>query len=86
MKALLRHSYTELVANNPDCKWPRLCPQKPGTLGVKLCDTKKLPLDIPEPSLLADPTHRTKVVASCFLNLRANQNLFPNVMVSMLFA
>eukprot|EP00957_Ditylum_brightwellii_P012672 958355-Ditylum_brightwellii.AAC.1 len=36
MKALLRHSYTELAANNPDNKWPRLCPKKPGTLGVKL--------------------------------------------------
>eukprot|EP00957_Ditylum_brightwellii_P150240 11441298-Ditylum_brightwellii.AAC.1 len=36
MKALLRHSYTELTANGLDYKWPRLCPKKPGTLGVKL--------------------------------------------------
>ena len=54
MKALLRHSYTELVANNLGYKWPRLCPKKPGTLGVKLRDTGKLPLDIPEPSWLAE--------------------------------
>eukprot|EP00957_Ditylum_brightwellii_P079019 6010274-Ditylum_brightwellii.AAC.1 len=32
MKALLRHSYTELAANNPDYKWQRLCPKKPRTL------------------------------------------------------
>eukprot|EP00957_Ditylum_brightwellii_P123902 9444692-Ditylum_brightwellii.AAC.1 len=32
MKALLRHSYTELIVNNPGYKWPRLCPKKPGTL------------------------------------------------------
>eukprot|EP00957_Ditylum_brightwellii_P137240 10463671-Ditylum_brightwellii.AAC.1 len=32
VKALLSHSYAELVANNPDYKWPRLCPKKPGTL------------------------------------------------------
>eukprot|EP00957_Ditylum_brightwellii_P002972 227599-Ditylum_brightwellii.AAC.1 len=50
MKALLGHSYTELTANNPDYKWPRLCPKKPGTLSVKLRDTRKFPLDIPEPS------------------------------------
>eukprot|EP00957_Ditylum_brightwellii_P099722 7596474-Ditylum_brightwellii.AAC.1 len=39
MKALLRHSYTELMASYPDYKWQRLCPKKPGTLGVKLRDT-----------------------------------------------
>eukprot|EP00957_Ditylum_brightwellii_P016098 1212241-Ditylum_brightwellii.AAC.1 len=60
MKALLRHSYTELVANSPNYKWPRIYPKKPDTLGVKLRDAGKLPLDIPEPSWLADPTHRTK--------------------------
>eukprot|EP00957_Ditylum_brightwellii_P206582 15349089-Ditylum_brightwellii.AAC.1 len=64
MKALLRHSYTELVTNDPHNKRPKCCPKKPGTLGVKVCDIKKLPLDIPEPSWLADPTHTTKVVAS----------------------
>eukprot|EP00957_Ditylum_brightwellii_P196112 14942750-Ditylum_brightwellii.AAC.1 len=36
MKALLRHLYTELAANDPGYKWPRLCPKKPGTLDVKL--------------------------------------------------
>eukprot|EP00957_Ditylum_brightwellii_P091402 6959279-Ditylum_brightwellii.AAC.1 len=60
MKALLRHSYTELAVNDPNYKYPRLCPKKPGTLGVKLHVTGKHPLDIPEPSWLADPTHRTK--------------------------
>eukprot|EP00957_Ditylum_brightwellii_P146706 11167624-Ditylum_brightwellii.AAC.1 len=44
MKALLRHSYTELAANDHDYKWPRLCPKKPDTLSVKLCDTGKPPL------------------------------------------
>eukprot|EP00957_Ditylum_brightwellii_P081689 6214682-Ditylum_brightwellii.AAC.1 len=32
MKALLRHSYTELTANDHGYKWPILCPKKPGTL------------------------------------------------------
>eukprot|EP00957_Ditylum_brightwellii_P186844 14227678-Ditylum_brightwellii.AAC.1 len=50
MKTLLMHSYTELAANNPGYKWPRLCPKKPGTLSVKLCDNGKVPLDIPEPT------------------------------------
>eukprot|EP00957_Ditylum_brightwellii_P116946 8920888-Ditylum_brightwellii.AAC.1 len=36
MKALLRHSYTELAVKNPDYTWPSLLPKKPGTLGVKL--------------------------------------------------
>eukprot|EP00957_Ditylum_brightwellii_P113635 8663921-Ditylum_brightwellii.AAC.1 len=31
MKALLRHSCTEQAVNNPDYKWPRLHPKKPGT-------------------------------------------------------
>ena len=67
MKALVRHSYTERQANNPNYKWPRLCPKKPGTLGSKLRDTRKLPLEVPNLTWLADPTHHTKVVASHFL-------------------
>eukprot|EP00957_Ditylum_brightwellii_P068657 5212099-Ditylum_brightwellii.AAC.1 len=64
LKALLRHLYTELMAINPKYKWPRICAKKPGTFVVKLRDTRNLPLDISEPSWLADPTHRMKVVAS----------------------
>eukprot|EP00957_Ditylum_brightwellii_P156986 11947588-Ditylum_brightwellii.AAC.1 len=60
MKALVRYSYTERQANNPSYKWPRFCPKKPGTLGSKLCDTGKLPLDVPKPTWLADSTHQTK--------------------------
>eukprot|EP00957_Ditylum_brightwellii_P090199 6869464-Ditylum_brightwellii.AAC.1 len=57
MKALVRHSYTERQANNPSYKWPRLCPKKPSTLGSKLRDTRNLPLEVPKPTLLADPAH-----------------------------
>ena len=71
MKALVRHSYTERQANDPNYKWPRLRPKKPGTLGSKLRDTGKLPLEVPEPTWLADPTHRTKVVASRFFGLKS---------------
>eukprot|EP00957_Ditylum_brightwellii_P019271 1453338-Ditylum_brightwellii.AAC.1 len=60
MKSLVRHSYTERQANDPNYKCPRLCPKKPGTLGSKLRDTGKLPLEVPEPTWLADPTHCTK--------------------------
>eukprot|EP00957_Ditylum_brightwellii_P058340 4423443-Ditylum_brightwellii.AAC.1 len=67
MKALVRHSYTECQANNPSYKWPRFHLKKPGTLGLKLHDTGKLPLDVPEPTWLADPTYQPKVVASRFL-------------------
>eukprot|EP00957_Ditylum_brightwellii_P206975 15350879-Ditylum_brightwellii.AAC.1 len=66
MKALFRHLYTELAVNNPSYKWSRLHPKISGTLGVKLHDTGKLPLDIPEPYWLADPTHRTQVIAPHF--------------------
>eukprot|EP00957_Ditylum_brightwellii_P009083 686778-Ditylum_brightwellii.AAC.1 len=57
MKALVRHLYTECQANNPSYKRPRICLKKPGTLGSKLHDTGKLPLDVPKPTWLADPTH-----------------------------
>eukprot|EP00957_Ditylum_brightwellii_P035932 2722769-Ditylum_brightwellii.AAC.1 len=57
MKALARHSYTKRQANNPSYKWPRLFPKKPGKLGSKLRDTGKLPLDVPKPTWLANPTH-----------------------------
>eukprot|EP00957_Ditylum_brightwellii_P062232 4722641-Ditylum_brightwellii.AAC.1 len=86
MKALLRHSYIELAANDPNYKWPRLCSKKPGMLGVKLHDTGKLPLDIPEPSWLAEPNHRMKVVASHFFNLKNQPKSFLNVMMPMLCA
>eukprot|EP00957_Ditylum_brightwellii_P057990 4397400-Ditylum_brightwellii.AAC.1 len=60
MKALVKHSYTECQANNHSYKWPRLCPKKPDTLGSELRDTRKLPLDVPKQTWLADPTHQTK--------------------------
>eukprot|EP00957_Ditylum_brightwellii_P054958 4165154-Ditylum_brightwellii.AAC.1 len=61
MKALLRHSYEERQANEENFLWPRAL-SKDGRLGAKLHDTGKLPIAIPKPKWLADPTHRTKVV------------------------
>eukprot|EP00957_Ditylum_brightwellii_P187570 14283580-Ditylum_brightwellii.AAC.1 len=58
----MRHSYEELQKTNPCYVWPCAPPKKDGTLGPKLCDTGKLPLHLPMPKFLADPTHQTKVV------------------------
>eukprot|EP00957_Ditylum_brightwellii_P177369 13510779-Ditylum_brightwellii.AAC.1 len=60
MKALVRHPYTVCQAKDPSYKLPRLHPKKPGTLDSKLHDTRKLPLEVPKPTWLADPTHRAK--------------------------
>eukprot|EP00957_Ditylum_brightwellii_P211436 15366166-Ditylum_brightwellii.AAC.1 len=45
--------------------------KKPGTLGSRLCDTGKLPFVVPKPTWLAEPTHRTKDVASYFFFLKS---------------
>eukprot|EP00957_Ditylum_brightwellii_P134200 10231321-Ditylum_brightwellii.AAC.1 len=62
MKALLRHLYEEREANEENFLWLR-APSKNGRLGAKLRNTGKLPIAVPGPKWLADPTHRAKVVA-----------------------
>ena len=69
MRAKLRHSYEALQNTVPGYVWPRAPPNKEGKLGPKLRDTGKLPLHLPMPKFLADPTHRTKVVAKKFFSL-----------------
>eukprot|EP00957_Ditylum_brightwellii_P113382 8645626-Ditylum_brightwellii.AAC.1 len=57
MKANVRHSYEEKKKNKdlfPLWSWP--CTAE----GLKKTSTGMLPLHIPEPGWLADPTHRTK--------------------------
>ena len=69
MRATLKHSYKHLSATKPGFVWPCATPKQDGRLGAKLQDTGKLPLDVPQPKWLADPTHQTKVVASRFFIL-----------------
>jgi hypothetical protein len=69
MRATLKHSYKHLSATMPGFVWPCATPKEVGKLGAKLRDTGKLPLDVPQPKWLADPTHQTKVVASRFFSL-----------------
>eukprot|EP00957_Ditylum_brightwellii_P065471 4966729-Ditylum_brightwellii.AAC.1 len=59
MKALLRHSCEELQANKEKFLWPR-APSKDGRLGAKLRGIGKLPIAIPEPKWLANPTLRKR--------------------------
>eukprot|EP00957_Ditylum_brightwellii_P026690 2018808-Ditylum_brightwellii.AAC.1 len=69
MKTLLQHSYEDCQANEENFVWLR-APSKDGKFGAKLCNTGKLPLNVPEPKWLADPTHRTKVVAEQFFGMK----------------
>eukprot|EP00957_Ditylum_brightwellii_P177087 13490403-Ditylum_brightwellii.AAC.1 len=69
MKALLRHSYEDCQANKENFLRPQ-APSKDGRLGAKLCNTRKLPLNVPKPKWLANPTHRTKVVAKQCLGMK----------------
>ena len=57
MRATLKHSYEHLSAMMPVFVWPHATPKVDGRLGAKLQDTGKLPLDVPQPKWLADPTH-----------------------------
>eukprot|EP00957_Ditylum_brightwellii_P159502 12141574-Ditylum_brightwellii.AAC.1 len=53
----------------PGFVWPHATLKEDGRLGAKLQDTCKLPLDVPQPKWLADPTHQVKVVALRFFSL-----------------
>eukprot|EP00957_Ditylum_brightwellii_P180354 13739335-Ditylum_brightwellii.AAC.1 len=53
----------------PGLVWSCVTPQEDGRLGTKLQDTCKLPLDAPQPTWSADPTHQTKVVMLRFFSL-----------------
>eukprot|EP00957_Ditylum_brightwellii_P007295 554243-Ditylum_brightwellii.AAC.1 len=58
MKALLCHSYEDHKANKENFVWPQT-PSKDRRLGKKLCNTGKLPLDIPKPKWFANqPTEQ----------------------------
>eukprot|EP00957_Ditylum_brightwellii_P195599 14904002-Ditylum_brightwellii.AAC.1 len=46
----------------PGFIWTHATPKEDGKLRAKLQDTEKLPLDVPQPKWLADPTHQTKIV------------------------
>ena len=66
MKALVRHSYAKKEMRKdlfPAFVWPRTKENQ------KKKDTGQLDLEIPQPGWLADPTHRTKVVAKQFFEL-----------------
>eukprot|EP00957_Ditylum_brightwellii_P125439 9560858-Ditylum_brightwellii.AAC.1 len=69
MRATLKHSYKHMSAIMPGFVWPCATPKEDGKLGSRLQDTGKLPLDVPQPKWLVDPTHQTKVVASRFFSL-----------------
>ena len=60
MRAVLSHSYRALRQADVNFEWPLT------ESGNKKRDTGRLPLSIPEPNWLADPTHRQKVFASKF--------------------
>eukprot|EP00957_Ditylum_brightwellii_P144813 11029969-Ditylum_brightwellii.AAC.1 len=60
MRAILKNSYKHLSAMMPGFVWTHTTPKEDGRLGAKLQDTGKLPLDVPQPKWLADPTHQTK--------------------------
>eukprot|EP00957_Ditylum_brightwellii_P114249 8710576-Ditylum_brightwellii.AAC.1 len=53
----------------PGFVWPCATPKEDCRLGAKLQDTGKLPLGVPQPKWLADPTDQTKVVALQFVSL-----------------
>ena len=73
MRATLRHSFREKQAVDPAWEWPRI-------LGKRCRDVGKLPLDIPEPKFLADPTHRTKVAhKQIFAVVRGPKNQTPSM-------
>lgn len=69
VKSILHHSYQEMIDNNIIEKknWPKT----PG--GYKKADNGKLPLYIPIPNFLADPTHRIKVCSKHFFTLSFEQ-------------
>mmetsp|Transcript_37363 Transcript_37363/g.54638 ORF Transcript_37363/g.54638 Transcript_37363/m.54638 type:complete len:456 (-) Transcript_37363:846-2213(-) len=76
MKALVRHSYEEKEKENhlfPLWSWP--CTSE----GQKKTSTCMLPLHIPEPKWLADPTHRTKVVGKRFFDLLKKGKKFSTI-------
>eukprot|EP00957_Ditylum_brightwellii_P111677 8518122-Ditylum_brightwellii.AAC.1 len=74
MKALLCHSYDDCQTKEENFVWLQ-APSKDGRLGAKLHDTCKLPLNVPGPKLLADPTHRIKVVAKPFFGMKTKGNI-----------
>jgi len=68
MKAVVCHSYAAKEKRPdlfPGYKWPRTSKGN-----QKNKDGGLLPLHIPEPGWLADPTHRTKVVAKRFFEIQ----------------
>jgi hypothetical protein len=69
MRATLKHPYKHLSATMQGFVWPHATPKEDGKLGAKPQDMGKLPLDVPQPKWLADPTHQTKVVALQFFSL-----------------
>ena len=76
MKANVRHSYEEKEKKKglfPLWSWP--CT----TEGQKKTSTGMLPLHIPEPGWLADPTHRTKVVGKRFFDMLKRGKRYSNI-------
>ena len=65
MRAVLRHSHTDKTNKDANYKWPRN-----SKTNIKVKDTGRLPLHIPEPTFYADPSHRTKIVAKKFFALK----------------
>eukprot|EP00957_Ditylum_brightwellii_P117737 8982047-Ditylum_brightwellii.AAC.1 len=66
LKALVCHSYAKKEMRKdllPAFAWPRMKENQ------KKKDTGQLDLEIPHPGWLADPAHRTKVVAKQFFEL-----------------
>eukprot|EP00957_Ditylum_brightwellii_P010125 764952-Ditylum_brightwellii.AAC.1 len=57
MRATIKHLYKHLSATIPGFVWPCATPKEDVTLGAKLQETGKLPLDVPQPKWLAVPTH-----------------------------
>lgn len=66
MRAKVRHSYKARIAAGRMSKaeWPKT------KKGKDVKDNRELPLNIPEPTFLADPTHRIKVIGKHLFALR----------------
>ena len=63
MRAVLKHSHKAKEKDDNTYIWPR------NDKGVKLPDKGRLPLNIPEPTFYADPSHRTKILAKKLFQL-----------------
>eukprot|EP00957_Ditylum_brightwellii_P094373 7186038-Ditylum_brightwellii.AAC.1 len=76
MKAAVQYSWAEKDTRKdlfPEFAWPVT------KEGKKKKSTSLLPLDIPEPGCLADPTHWTKVVAKVCFDIKDKGKKYSNI-------